>query len=525
MNAPDTSTKSQNSNSLPPGSPILARGVGHHHSHKHNMPKNGGILFRDTPGTSKITTALSSSSMSNDSDRTGSSSPTETNAMPRTLSKKKIRFDDSVFFAERRSRQRTNNDSSPSTTIIDVDASGVRTEPLPYGTSSPEDTSRGNARKMKHNSHGSPYSSSSSLRKRSARHSRRHRSHHPYTSSSSSSEHGRASFGSTSKYSSRGIPLSDINESDVLCEGPGKGVIIDATNPGNQRFQALLDLKSRSFRHSSKREKLKIAHLAATLVHESIPSGRFLIMNPDSGLWHEIKKDKAWSKALRSFVLHRSASNSKNNDHKTFTKPRPSSSDSRTSVTDGKVSVPTGVHSDMIHVNDVLCGGPGQGVLATTNPGNLRFQTLVDSKLAAFRQASKQEKLNMAHLASLLVHEALPRGRFLVLADTGNWHEVPQEKAWSKVLRTFFARLPQEERGGGIEEGFVDGMGSSSPTRSSTTDSGKSHHSSTTSSSKNCYYDKQSYDFRSIVAEYSLSRVMQGGEQRPQQQQEKLTTS
>ena len=120
-----------------------------------------------------------------------------------------------------------------------------------------------------------------------------------------------------------------------------------------------------------------------------------------------------------------------------------------------------------------------------------------------------------------LVHEALPRGRFLVLADTGNWHEVPQEKAWSKVLRTFFARLPQEERGGGIEEGFVDGMVNST-TRPSTT-SGEKRHNSSTASSTNYYCDKQSCDFRNIVAEYSLSKVIQGEKQR--QQQEELTTS
>ena len=100
-----------------------------------------------------------------------------------------------------------------------------------------------------------------------------------------------------------GIPMPALKETDILVGASGQGVL-ELPHIGNQRFHSLVGSKLSLFFQGDKMNKLRVAQLCVTLIHESFPRGRFLIPNPSDGLCYEVSKEKAWSKTLRTFKAH-----------------------------------------------------------------------------------------------------------------------------------------------------------------------------------------------------------------------------
>lgn len=124
------------------------------------------------------------------------------------------------------------------------------------------------------------------------------------------------------------------------------------------------------------------------------------------------------------------------------------------------VSEQPGIEFANVKPYDVLCGGSGEGVLATRHEGNKRFLKVVEAELEDFYSADDKTKLR---IAQQVVEGGNPRGRFLAYnPDSGLWHELKRDKAWFKSLRTF---LKREKRDTGMEEGDQKRQSLSRPRR------------------------------------------------------------
>jgi len=95
-----------------------------------------------------------------------------------------------------------------------------------------------------------------------------------------------------------GLEFSNVSSNDVLCGGSGEGVLA-IRHEGNKRFLKALESEMEDFHKSDDRGKLRIAQQA---VEHSNPRGRFLAYNPETGLWHQLMREKAWFKSLRTFL-------------------------------------------------------------------------------------------------------------------------------------------------------------------------------------------------------------------------------
>lgn len=119
-----------------------------------------------------------------------------------------------------------------------------------------------------------------------------------------------------------GIEFASVDSTDVLCGGSGEGVLA-IRHEGNKRFLKVIEAGMEDFHKSDDRGKLRIAQQT---VENNVPRGRFLAYNPETGLWHELKRDKAWFKSLRTFLKrqHRHAETSASNpDRKQRARPLP----------------------------------------------------------------------------------------------------------------------------------------------------------------------------------------------------------
>mmetsp|Transcript_4930 Transcript_4930/g.7479 ORF Transcript_4930/g.7479 Transcript_4930/m.7479 type:complete len:296 (+) Transcript_4930:150-1037(+) len=102
-----------------------------------------------------------------------------------------------------------------------------------------------------------------------------------------------------------GISFDEINENDVLCAGAGEGILLSSKRPGNLKFRRHIHSKLKHFMTSKgKLSKVQLAQCAVSSVNEATPKGRFLSMNKMTGLWYEVRQEKAWSKAIRTFMAH-----------------------------------------------------------------------------------------------------------------------------------------------------------------------------------------------------------------------------
>lgn len=118
-----------------------------------------------------------------------------------------------------------------------------------------------------------------------------------------------------------GIEFGNVKACDVLCGGSGEGVLA-IRHEGNKRFLKVVESEMEDFCIADDKTKLRIAQ---QVVEGANPRGRFLAYNPDSGLWHELKRDKAWFKSLRTFLKARQkrADCGKEGDQKQRSLPRP----------------------------------------------------------------------------------------------------------------------------------------------------------------------------------------------------------
>lgn len=91
----------------------------------------------------------------------------------------------------------------------------------------------------------------------------------------------------------------DINKNDVLCGGSGMG-ILSTDNVGNNRFRVLVSIQRDKYAAADRKRKFKIVCDIVNTVKASMPSGRFLIENHNTGLWGELNIQKAWSKTVRT---------------------------------------------------------------------------------------------------------------------------------------------------------------------------------------------------------------------------------
>lgn len=95
------------------------------------------------------------------------------------------------------------------------------------------------------------------------------------------------------------IRSCDINKNDVLCGGSGMG-ILSTDNVGNNRFRVLVSIHRDKYAAADRKRKFRIVCDIVNAVKASIPSGRFLIENHNTGLWGELNIEKAWSKTVRT---------------------------------------------------------------------------------------------------------------------------------------------------------------------------------------------------------------------------------
>jgi hypothetical protein len=106
-----------------------------------------------------------------------------------------------------------------------------------------------------------------------------------------------------------------------------------------------------------------------------------------------------------------------------------------------------GITGSELRATDVIVGGNGVGALDAPNTGNRRFRALIESKIDIFAMCDQSSTLRMAQMTVEVVHRT--GGRFLTLIPlTGLLHEIDNEKAWSKTLRTYrelFHRRQQRE--------------------------------------------------------------------------------
>mmetsp|Transcript_2558 Transcript_2558/g.3728 ORF Transcript_2558/g.3728 Transcript_2558/m.3728 type:complete len:295 (+) Transcript_2558:3-887(+) len=103
----------------------------------------------------------------------------------------------------------------------------------------------------------------------------------------------------------QGISFDEINENDVICGGAGEGILLSSKRPGNLKFRRHIHSKLKQFMISKgKISKVQLAQCAVSSVNEATPKGRFLSMNKMTGLWCEVRQEKAWSKAIRTFMAH-----------------------------------------------------------------------------------------------------------------------------------------------------------------------------------------------------------------------------
>lgn len=96
-----------------------------------------------------------------------------------------------------------------------------------------------------------------------------------------------------------GIAFAKVASTDVLCGGSGEGVLA-IRHEGNKRFLKVIEAQIEDFGKSDDKGKLRMSQQTAE--HAIIPRGRFLAYNPETGLWHELKREKAWFKSLRTFL-------------------------------------------------------------------------------------------------------------------------------------------------------------------------------------------------------------------------------
>jgi hypothetical protein len=106
------------------------------------------------------------------------------------------------------------------------------------------------------------------------------------------------SKGFSVRLSSSGITNSQLRPNDVIVGGSGVGAM-DLPSTGNRRFRSLVESKTEAFSKFEKKAMLRMAQVTVSLVHEA--GGRLLAIDPKSGLLHEVKKDVAWTKTLRTY--------------------------------------------------------------------------------------------------------------------------------------------------------------------------------------------------------------------------------
>ena len=95
-----------------------------------------------------------------------------------------------------------------------------------------------------------------------------------------------------------GVPLSQVRATDVLCGGSGHGALA-VDHQGTQRFLSIVDAQLDEFCKADKKKQLRMAQYATEF---ATPRARFLAYRPSTGLWHELKREKAWFKSLRTFL-------------------------------------------------------------------------------------------------------------------------------------------------------------------------------------------------------------------------------
>ena len=89
-----------------------------------------------------------------------------------------------------------------------------------------------------------------------------------------------------------GSSVIQLNYNDVIC-GKGKTT---ANLVGNQRFKVWLNLHKESFAKSLDNDgRRRCAEKIVHAVHQSVPSGRFLSLDFDTGVWRDVGNDRSVS--------------------------------------------------------------------------------------------------------------------------------------------------------------------------------------------------------------------------------------
>mmetsp|Transcript_8865 Transcript_8865/g.12254 ORF Transcript_8865/g.12254 Transcript_8865/m.12254 type:complete len:138 (-) Transcript_8865:137-550(-) len=91
-----------------------------------------------------------------------------------------------------------------------------------------------------------------------------------------------------------------ISNNDIIC---GKGPVTN-NMVGNRRYCVLVDLHMHAFKKAvSKIERETVARSIVHTVRQSVPSGKFLMLDVDSGLWTDVGDDKATANTLKELSV------------------------------------------------------------------------------------------------------------------------------------------------------------------------------------------------------------------------------
>jgi len=101
--------------------------------------------------------------------------------------------------------------------------------------------------------------------------------------------------------SETGILADEISPTDIVV-GDGNVGVLDLPNTGNRRFLTMVNSNIRAFSKLKKKDRLRMTQATVRVVHRV--GGRFLSVNTNTGLFHEIDIASAWS---NSFIAYSDA--------------------------------------------------------------------------------------------------------------------------------------------------------------------------------------------------------------------------